>query len=340
MYYQQNLGVENEEREYKIVCFTPTDIDNKDKVENLKSGKWIYNNIIHTTIIRYLNTFLPKYIASFSHPKSNVKFGEFYLGVNDDGIVHGIPYEGELLIDFIENQLEIIFEKKIRSINNDCKTDYKQKMIVKLIKLYKEDYYDYIDYYNEYINNQEKEQIKLNQYLNLKKNWEKLFLKYVCKLHEIINDPLIRLELIDFIKERCKNKLLMLDLLVELRSNKQFNAVSYNYIEKYRNDVTNIFYWLTRFKDYRVSFLKSIKPINPKLYYNDTTPSYILSNIPNMIPYWLHKNKSLNIYLIKIIIPGNISENNFLQYKDNVTGEWLSSYRTSYKGQPRCIPLI
>jgi len=339
MYYQQNLGVENEEREYKIVCFIPTDIDNKDKVENLKSGIWIYNNIVNGTIIRYLNTFLPKYIASFSNPKSNLKYGEFYLGVNDDGIVHGIPYDGELLIDFIKNQLEIIFNEKIRSVNNN-KNEYKEKTSIELIKLHKKDYYDYIDYYNEYIKNQEKEKTKLNKYLNYKKNWEKLFLKYICKLHEIINDPQIRIEIINFIKDNCKNKLLMLELLVELRSNKQYKPVSYNYIEKYRNDDTNIFYWVTRFKDYRVGFLKSIKPINPKLYYNDTTPSYILSNIPNMIPYWLHKNKSLNIYLIKIIIPGNISENNFLQYKDNVTGEWLSSYRTSYKGQPRCLPLL
>jgi len=339
MYYQQNLGVESEEREYKIVCFIPTDIDNKDKVENLKSGLWIYNSIVHGTIIRYLNTFLPKYIASFSNPKSIVKVGEFYLGVNDDGIVHGIPYDGELLINFIENQLKIIFDKKIRSVNDNDKNDYKQKIVIELIKLYKEDYYNYIDYYIEYVNNQEREQQKLNKYLNLKKNWEKLFFKYVCKLHEIINDPLIRLELINYIKENCKNKLLMLDLLVELRSNKQYKAVSYNYIEKHRNDETNIFYWLTRFKDYRVSFLKSIKPVNPKLYYNDTTPSHILCNIPNMLPFWLSKNKSLNIYLIKIKIPGNISQNNYLQYKDNVTGEWLTSYRTSYKGQPRCEPL-
>jgi hypothetical protein len=338
MYYQQNLGVENEEREYKIVCFIPTDIDNKDKVENLKSGLWIYNKIVNGTIIRYLNTFLPKYIASFSNPKSNLKYGEFYLGVNDDGIVHGIPYDGELLIDFIKNQLEIIFDKKIRSVNNN-KNEYKEKTSIELIKLHKKDYYDYIDYYNEYIKNQEKEKTKLNKYLNYKKNWEKLFLKYICKLHEIINDPQIRIEIINFIKDNCKNKLLMLELLVELRSNKQYKPVSYNYIEKYRNDDTNIFYWVTRFKDYRVGFLKSIKPINPKLYYNDTTPSYMLSNIPNMIPFWLYKNKSLNIYLIKITMPGNISENNFLQYKDNVTGEWLSSYRTSYKGQPRCLPL-
>lgn len=338
MYYQQNLGVENEEREYKIVCFIPTDIDNKDKVENLKSGLWIYNKIVNGTIIRYLNTFLPKYIASFSNPKSNLKYGEFYLGVNDDGIVHGIPYDGELLIDFIKNQLEIIFDEKIRSVNNN-KNEYKEKTLIELIKLHKKDYYDYIDYYNEYIKNQEKEKTKLNKYLNYKKKWEKLFLKYICKLHEIINDPQIRIEIINFIKDNCKNKLLMLELLVELRSNKKYKPVSYNYIEKYRNDDTNIFYWVTRFKDYRVSFLKSIKPINPKLYYNDTTPSYMLSNIPNMIPFWLYKNKSLNIYLIKITMPGNISENNFLQYKDNVTGEWLSSYRTSYKGQPRCLPL-
>jgi hypothetical protein len=339
MYYQQDLGVESEEREYKVVCFIPTDIDNKDKVENLKNGLWIYNNIVHGTIIRYLNTFLPKYIASFSNPKSIVKFGEFYLGVNDDGIIHGIPYDGELLIDFIENQLKIIFEKKIRSVNKNDINDYKQKIVIELIKLQKKDYYDYTNYYNEYIKNQEIEQKKINKYLNLKKNWEKLFFKYVCKLHEIINDPLIRLELINFIKDNCKNKLIMLDLLVELRSNKQYEAVSYNYVDKYRNDATNIFYWLTRFKDYRVGFLKSIKPVNPKLYYNDTTPSHILSNIPNLLPFWLSKNKSLNIYLIKIKIPGNISPNNYLQYKDNVTGEWISSYRTSYKGQPRCLPL-
>ena len=119
---------------------------------------------------------------------------------------------------------------------------------------------------------------------------------------------------------------------------------TYTEISKIKDDKTNIFYWVIRFKDARISFLKNIKPKCPKLYYNDNTPNFLLCNIPLMIPTWLERNTSLNLYIIKITIGGNISQTKYLKYKDKITKKWKCGYRTMHNHSipqfPRCEPVL
>ena len=41
----------------------------------------------------YITKYIPKYISSFSN--SNI-IGNIYIGINDNGIIEGIPFCGEL----------------------------------------------------------------------------------------------------------------------------------------------------------------------------------------------------------------------------------------------------
>lgn len=63
-----------------------------------------------------------------------------------------------------------------------------------------------------------------------------------------------------------------------------------------------------------------------------------------MIPTWLERNTSLNLYIIKIIIGGNISSTKYLKYKDKITKKWKCSYRTMHNHSipqfPRCEPVL
>jgi hypothetical protein len=314
----------------------------------LKSGYWIFNPITIKTIKNYLKLYLPRYIASFSHPLCTSKRGgEFYIGIDDKGIMHGIPYKGELKINF-NKIIDKLFQERLMSVNDECIDAYKKQISVEIIKLdidpkykhnernvnYKSEQYKY---YLSKLNTQED---MYNKYLSNKKKWEFLFNKYTGKLHDLINSDDFRLEIIDYIKTHSNKHY---DLIADLRTNKKYRHQTYTEISKIKDDSYSVFYWIIRFKDARISFLKNIKPKCPKLYYNDNTPSFLLCNTPLMIPTWLERNKSLNLYIIKINISGNISPTKYLKYKDKITKKWRCCYRTMHDHAkvdfPRCEPI-
>jgi PBP1b-binding outer membrane lipoprotein LpoB len=340
----------------------------------LQSGYWFFNPVTIKTIKTYCKTYLPKYIACYSHPYSTSNGGEFYIGIDDDGVMHGIPYKGELKINF-KKIIDKIFEGSLMSCKDNCINEYKQCISVELIKLlthssqpsqpsqpshsshpshpsqpsqpsqpshpshpsqpYKSQPYQY---YIDKLNTQEK---LYHKYLLNKKKWEDLFSQYTSKLHELLNKDTFRLEIIEYIRSHSSNNY---DLIADLRTGKKYKQQTFTEISKIKDDKTNIFYWVIRFKDARISFLKSIKPKCPKLYYNDNTPNFLLCNTPLMIPTWLERNTSLNLYIIKITIGGNISPTKYLKYKDKITKKWKCGYRTMHNHLipqfPRCEPII
>jgi hypothetical protein len=314
----------------------------------LQSGHWFFNPITIKTIKTYCKTYLPKYIACYSHPQSTTKYGEFYIGIDDDGVMHGIPYKGELKINF-KKIIDKIFEERLMSCKDECINEYKQCVNIELIKLkihhsnpHHQSHQPYqsqpYQYYIDKVSMQEK---VYHKYLLNKKKWEDLFSQYTSKLHELLNKDNFRLEIIEYIKSHSSNNY---DLIADLRTGKRYKQQTFTEISKIKDNKTNIFYWVIRFKDARISFLKNIKPKCPKLYYNDNTPNFILCNTPLMIPTWLERNKSLNLYIIKIIIGGNISSTKYLKYKDKLTKKWKCGYRTMHNHSipqfPRCEPIL
>lgn len=318
----------------------------------LQSGHWFFNPVTIKTIKTYFKTYLPKYIACYSHPYSTSNGGEFYIGIDDDGVMHGIPYKGELKINF-KKIIDKIFEGSLMSCKDNCINEYRQCVSVELIKLSTLHRYRHHDhnhrhnqpyqsqpyqYYIDKLNTQEK---LYHKYLLNKKKWEDMFSQYTSKLHELLNKDTFRLEIIDYIRSNSSTSY---DLIADLKTGKKYKQQTFTEISKIKDDKTNIFYWVIRFKDARISFLKSIKPKCPKLYYNDNTPNFLLCNTPLMIPTWLERNTSLNLYIIKITIGGNISPTKYLKYKDKITKKWKCGYRTMHNHSipqfPRCEPVI
>lgn len=313
----------------------------------LQSGHWFFNPVTIKTIKTYFKTYLPKYIACYSHPQSTTNGGEFYIGIDDDGVMHGIPYKGELKINF-KKIIDKLFEERLISCKDECINEYKKRVSIELIKLSTntcKKYKPYQSYqsqpYQYYIDKLSTQEKIYHKYLLNKKKWEELFSQYTSKLHVLLNKDIFRLEIIEYIKSHSSNHY---DLIADLKTGKKYKQQTFTEISKIKDDKTNIFYWVIRFKDARISFLKTIKPKCPKLYYNDNTPNFLLCNIPLMIPTWLERNTSLNLYIIKIIIGGNISSTKYLKYKDKITKKWKCGYRTMHNHSipqfPRCEPVL
>ena len=111
MNYNSYFGNESKNKEYKIFSFNPILIDNNIAHILLKNGKWVFNKSTIYSLKSYLNIYLPKYISSYKNPKSNLEYGEFYVGIDNDGIIHGIPYNGILRENFINNLIDKILFK-------------------------------------------------------------------------------------------------------------------------------------------------------------------------------------------------------------------------------------
>ena len=70
-------------------------------------------------------------------------------------------------------------------------------------------------------------------------------------------------------------------------------------IKNIKNDITNVYYWITRFKDDKITFLKLLKPKKPKIE-SFNSPSNLISQTEPMIQNWMNHNNNINLYIIKM----------------------------------------
>ena len=170
----------------------------------------------------------------------------------------------------------------------------------------------------------------------------------------MLNDNKMRENIITYIKEKSnyskksfRNKYSDLyylcdvrdyyDLIAELKSDFKYSSMKSNPSNYDKNNQTNIFYWVTRWKDSKTSTLKFIKPKIPKNFTNKNYPVFLLSQVPQMIPEWINNNQDLNLYLIKIKIPKNLDKTKVIEYFDGVN--WIENYRKINIKGPTSVPV-
>jgi hypothetical protein len=365
--YLDDVGREADDKEYKVFTLNPFTMGEHDGFKLLKSGYWLFDNTIERTIKSYIHTYVPKYISAFSHPKTIVKSGILYIGIDDDGLVHGIPYSKLLTEEFIRTQI-ILTLSKLRGANNyDCVKNYMDCVKVEIIKLNKstceskiKDCGLDINYnsttYSKIKSNKKIEETKRSEYITKKHCWEKYVNSIPQKITDIMNDRQIRNQIIDLIKEKststtklnpkykniyayCEIKNDYWDLILQFKSDKVFNQVTYESAEKIRNDMLSPIYWGLAWRDLKTTPSKILKPVPYRLKYNYKQYSMLMaSQVPKMIPSWIKHNPELNLYVVKITFSGNISPELFLEYQD-CSNNWIRVFRTSIDGEPSCQPI-
>lgn len=366
MKYLDDLGCETDSCEYKVFTLNSLAMRKSDGFSLLKSGVWDFDNHTRQCLRTYVLTYFPKYISTFSHPLSSVSGGKLYIGVDDDGLVHGIPYTGILTEDYIK-KLIIKTHNKIRSVKKDCVEQYLNMVKVSVIKLDTRipsktvEELGLSSEFNISIHDKLKEKKDLDdrlrsEYLTKKRRWENFFNSTSQKIFDIMNNKQIRKQILELIKKKSKSTTKLQprykniygyceiphdywSLITELKSDKMFETVSYETAEKYRNDKLSAIYWGFVWRDLKTAPSKILKPTP---YYgkknHENKALLAVSQIPQMIPSWLKTNPDLNLYVIKIEFGGNIEPELFLEYLDN-GGSWIRSYRTSKCGEPSCQPV-
>jgi hypothetical protein len=331
--FNDHIGIETINKEYKEFTFNCTgiDIDNKSAEKYCYNNKFDFNEDVLKNLKKYIKKYLPKYACSFWNSK--IYKAKFYIGVNDFGIVKGIPFCGEISTIKLTQYIYKIINKNIVCLNDDT-FSFNKYVKINLIKVrgpektkhkinpnftkFLIEKEKYIKYYNDYIR-------KLNEWRN------KILSISQTKLVDLVNTNNTRQEIINFIfLHDPDNK--FIDLL---KSDYKLEKNQHEFVMNVKNDINSIYYWITRWKDTTREKIRCQKPILEYNFNNHNMPINIITSISDMIPYWYHNNNNMNLYLI-IIKFKHINNNYIFKHFDN-NSEWLLSKRVIHNGTPACI---
>ena len=293
------IGEETLEVEYKVpsLNFCGTMISDDRAIELIKSNEFKFNKAILNNIVKSMSYYFLKYFTAFMN--SELTHAELLYGVNDFGNIVGFPYQGDFDINIVK--------KNINKLINETyiKTSVKYEDINDMynIELIKVKYNYTIDnkHYDKFMKQQNINFKIMQEYYRRKKNNMNNLYMYSTKLMTIITDKKTQQELIDYIYNFLEYDDIMLfnNLKKKIRLGDYPINPSHELIQQFKEDRTTVYYWLTRFKDERMDFVRSLKPTRPTVN-NSVYPNCLISMIEPMIPNWMNHNMNMNLYLIKI----------------------------------------
>jgi len=334
MFYDHDIGIETIRREYKELTLNHP-FDNSEAEELIESSKWVYNDLIIKEIKQYILKYLPKYTGGFMDILSETLDGELYIGVNDAGIVQGIPYQGTLSREMFIDEITTI-------INNNIICDDKQKeLIINSIT------FDIIPVEYTYDTNLPSFQDMLSKYYIYKidynskeKEYAKEYTKwynelniYTTKLTDLFNCEPTRTEIYKYIKINHPDS----SVLKMMNEDFQIEQKNYEEIAILKDDINSPYYWVCKWKDYMIHYVKQYKPV-PKHRYDAShlfDPRQIISKLNCMIPWWMQNNENMNLFLIKITFKKH-QDINEIYYLD-VFNKINRCYRTIVDNTPCCM---
>ena len=340
IHYNDFIGTENIEKEYKEFTFNCYGLilNNKLAEEYCINSIFNFNINVIQNLYKYFNIYIPKYACGFWN--SNIENGNLYIGINDNGIVKGIPYKGYLPFRILKKKILKTINSYVKVLNN-TKINYDKMIKIKLIKISTPDFSNYksimyTEKFQKYFMEKQKYINNLNKYINDSIVWRKK-LAYIGqrKLTDLVNTQDTRELLINYIKNIDKNNkfinlLKLSHYKIESKDHFEINII--------KNDINNIYYWITKWKDETINNIRLSKPNFNNNFNQHNLPYNTICSINEMIPYWINNN-DVKLYLINIQFKQINNENLIFKYYDmNGREKWTSCIRTFFNGGPACVP--
>jgi len=335
--FNEFIGKETLSREYKEFSLfkKSLEIDIHQAEKYCCNKKFEFNQSVISNLKRYIKEYIPKYACGFWN--SGIEESELFIGVNDYGLVKGIPYKGNINIEYINIKLKETLDHYIKTdISPYIRPDIEPKIEFEIINVIppnipdEEVHEDYIEYLN-------KKKIflkKYNDFLKKIDDWKEKYSILNLKLVDIVNNPSTRNQLKEYIKINDENnpvyQLLETDFKLEQISGLEMKNV--------KLDKNNAYYWVTTFKDSIVNEYKKSKPIFNTYFSRSNTPFNLLIGVSEMIPFWMNYNSDMNLFILRIILKCKKSQISFCYY-DPCVDRWLKCKRVIEKDQPVCLPI-
>lgn len=329
--YDEFIGPETLFTEYKEFSFFKSGFfsDSTQIEMYCKTNTFDFTPLVLSSLELYIKQYIPRYVSSFWN--GSIENGYLYIGVNDYGMIKGIPIK-----NVNKDELYTWLQKTIEK----CKAKYIPKKYKKNIlitfdlnsvsnpQMPSTDLHpDYI----EYTHKKEAFEDRYRMFLQTYDDWKQRFSIINCKLVDIVNTPKYRVQLQDFIRKMDPYNpiinLLDTDFMLEYKTGDEMRSTNFN--------ETNPYYWVTLFKDKWIDEYKKAKPIFTEIFYKNVPYNLMIGG--EMIPYWMNYNTDMHLYVIKI----NIQLKPTLEtmyYYDSICNKNIKCKRVIDKGQPVCIP--
>lgn len=335
---EQFFGKETKINEFKQFSFkiNPSVYFSMKEIEHiLITGLW--NKKLSHLIIGQLNMMFKYYISKYVSCFLNAQIlGNIYFGIDDDGIVKGIPSKIPITQSMVKKMILKNMNKYLKMSSKNIKHLYQHKITVSIKKLKIDplivDQIDFSKIIKQYHHKKNIYTEQMRDFKIKKQEWLDLLNQY-RSLHLVVNIPKHKLELIAYIQENVAFNISE-QIIQELNSVDFVKIPSGFELEHYKKNPSSKLYWIMKFKDFKINQICSKKPIKPdcddkfKLY-------HLLTNICNLNSYFI-SDQEIDFYLIHIQINGlNNIKNVLFKYPDS--SEWLYRSRTMINGEPACI---
>lgn len=293
LHFGQFIGHETLSREFKAFTLPSALLEpfGEKLLPLAHSGKWQFNHLVYRTLSSYFMQFHDKYGDAFQSLDNKNGDGELWIGVDDRGIIHGIPVQGTLDMDLIRSYCP----------SPDTKIDLFP------VSFDREKYSIHLPSTNPRITKFLREFTSTNTLFEARnanyRRWRSEFDTYTRKLVELYRDPLTKNEFMEWLRtyspETHDSILSTHDFTVEQKK--------YHEIREYVQRKEGVYYWMCKWKDERLSEIRSRKPrkFSLKQRHRSTRygPKQILSNVTGMIPYWFDRNVGMNLYVMRWTFP-------------------------------------
>lgn len=330
--YNEFIGPETLFTEYKEFSFFKSGFfsDSTQTEMYCETNTFDFTELVRSSLEMYIKQYIPRYVSSFWN--GGIENGDLYIGVNDYGMIKGIPMKK---VD--KNEMYIWLQKTIGKCKKKCMPKKYSKNISITFELIpvsnppKPTTFLHPDYI-EYTRKKEAFEDRYRSFLKTYEDWKQRFSIINCKLVDIVNTPKYRVQLQNFIREMDPSNpiihLLDTDFMLEYKSGDDMRSTHFN--------ETNPYYWVTIFKDKWIDEYKKAKPVFTEIFYKNMPYNLLIGG--EMIPYWMNYNTEMNLYVVKINI--NLKPTlEIMHYYDDICQKNIKCKRVMDKGQPVCMPL-
>lgn len=363
MNFNDFIGPENSCREYKVgVIYWSREFNFTQSLNYLLTGQWIFNTCMFSTIVIYIKKYLCKYIASFLHKLSSISKGDLYIGVDDNGYIKGIPYQGIISDSQIGDIVKETVCEMLEFSNPDIQHRLMSNISIEVINVN----INPIDVHfvkskakiDECIRCNKQKEEKINRYSSFRKMWISLIQNQQKQIHKLINEE--RFDFLSYCREKnilnkksYKHRYSHLEYLCDVPNYydmmanikiKKFsrqrdgsivtctNLVNCENTDHHYTEINDVItlYTFGRYKDFCSLMYRTIKAKQPILRVDPNYPKFLLSQVSTMNPIWKANNSDINIYVIKISIRSGFLKN----------GETVKYYNGKKRKFEECFRIV
>ena len=279
--------------------------------------------LVDLNIKEYIKLYIPKYISCFANSGIN---GTLTFGISDMGEFTGIPSSKPINPKKIKNLVNKTIDKYVKCENIKNKTIKKNINIsVKklnididiLEKVSLDEIFSKVDECKSIIRK------SVNIYQKKKNMWLDEMDLYRSLLKILTSQPQYQ-ELKDYIIKNHQDNLKKAERIIQHMNKENIKELpNYDLLQKLKVNRDSYFYWLVKFKDYKIEEICSRKPINNisrktkkySRFIEGNKPSILLGQLTKMRHYLISNNPNLLYYIIQFDIKGSNLKTDLIKYR-------------------------